>query len=45
LEKYAIGAAEPSESAALGLATHRLEYLITQRRALLNGAGALASTA
>jgi NMT1-like family len=45
LEKYAVGAAEPSESAALGLATHRLEYLITQRRALLSGIGARASTA
>ncbi len=40
LERYAIGDADPSESAALGLAKHRLEYLITQRRALLNGKGA-----
>jgi TRAP transporter TAXI family solute receptor len=32
LEKYSTGDAEPAESAALGLATHRLEYLITQRR-------------
>ena len=39
LEKYAVGEAEPSESAALSLATHRLEYLITQRRALFNAKG------
>jgi TRAP-type uncharacterized transport system substrate-binding protein len=37
LEKYARGNAEPAESAALGLATHRLEHLIAQRRAVLNG--------
>lgn len=37
LEKYANGKAEPAESAALGLATHRLEHLIAQRRAVLNG--------
>ena len=37
LEKYATGNAEASESAALGLATHRLEHLIAQRRAILNG--------
>jgi TRAP-type uncharacterized transport system substrate-binding protein len=37
LEKYANGEAEPAESAALGLATHRLEHLIAQRRAILNG--------
>jgi TRAP transporter TAXI family solute receptor len=37
LEKYANGEAEPAESAALGLATHRLEHLIAQRRAALNG--------
>ena len=37
LEKYADGKAEPAESAALGLATHRLEHLIAQRRAALNG--------
>ncbi len=36
LEKYANGR-EPAESAALGLATHRLEHLIAQRRAALNG--------
>ena len=32
LDRYASGAAEPAEAAALGLATHRLEYLIHQRR-------------
>ena len=37
LEKYANGKAEPAESAALGLATHRLEHLIAQRRVTLNG--------
>jgi TRAP-type uncharacterized transport system substrate-binding protein len=37
LEKYASGKAEPAESAALGLATHRLEHLIAQRRSALNG--------
>lgn len=37
LEKHANGEAEPAESAALGLATHRLEHLIAQRRAALNG--------
>jgi hypothetical protein len=37
LEKHADGEAEPTESAALGLATHRLEHLIAQRRAALNG--------
>jgi len=37
LEKYATGNAEASETAALGLATHRLEHLIAQRRAILNG--------
>src|SRR5262249_29565365 len=37
LEKYGNGKAEPAEAAALGLATHRLEHLIAQRRAALNG--------
>lgn len=37
LEKYAMGSAEVAETAALGLATHRLEHLIAQRRAALNG--------
>jgi hypothetical protein len=37
LEKYSKGDAEPAETAALGLATHRLEHLIAQRRATLNG--------
>jgi hypothetical protein len=37
LEKYATGNAEAAETAALGLATHRLEHLIAQRRAILNG--------
>ena len=32
LEKYSNGEAEAAESAALGLATHRLERLISQRR-------------
>ena len=36
LEKHASGDAEAAESAALGLATHRLERLIGQRRATLN---------
>jgi TRAP-type uncharacterized transport system substrate-binding protein len=35
LEKYASGDAEVTETAALGLATHRLEHLIAQRRAVL----------
>jgi hypothetical protein len=34
-EKHASGNAEATESAALGLATHRLERLIGQRRAAL----------
>jgi hypothetical protein len=33
LEKYAMGKSEAGESAALGLATQRLEHLIAQRRA------------
>jgi hypothetical protein len=37
LEKHANGKAEPAETAALGLATHRLEHLIAQRRAAING--------
>jgi NMT1-like family len=37
LEKYAAGNADATETAALGLATHRLEHLIAQRRAILNG--------
>jgi TRAP transporter TAXI family solute receptor len=37
LERYASGDADSGESAALGLATHRLEYLIGQRRAALSG--------
>jgi hypothetical protein len=36
LEKHARGEAEPAETAALGLATHRLEHLIAQRRATLD---------
>jgi TRAP-type uncharacterized transport system substrate-binding protein len=40
LEKYTTGNAEPAETAALGLATHRLEHLIAQRRAVLNGKSA-----
>jgi TRAP-type uncharacterized transport system substrate-binding protein len=42
LEKYAAGDADATESAALGLATHRLEHLIAQRRAMLDGQGASA---
>jgi TRAP-type uncharacterized transport system substrate-binding protein len=41
LEKHAKGEAEAAETAALGLATHRLEHLIAQRRATLDGAQAL----
>ncbi len=37
LEKYTVGDAEATETAALGLATHRLEHLIAQRRAILAG--------
>ena len=40
LEKYAMGKVEATETAALGLATHRLEHLIAQRRTLLNVAAA-----
>ena len=40
LEKYATGNAEAAETAALGLATHRLEHLIAQRRTILNGKSA-----
>ncbi len=35
LEKYAKGDADSGEVAALGLATHRLEYLVAQRRTAL----------
>src|SRR6516164_11814853 len=37
LQRYAIGDAEATETAAMGLATHRLEHLIAQRRMALNG--------
>ena len=37
LEKHATGEADAGEAAALGLATHRLEYLMSQRRAMFNG--------
>jgi hypothetical protein len=37
LEKHAKGEAEAAETAALGLATHRLEHLIAQRRVTLDG--------
>jgi len=37
LEKYASGNADATETAALGLATHRLEHLIAQRRETLSG--------
>ncbi len=36
LEKFTTGNAEATETAALGLATHRLEHLIAQRRAALD---------
>jgi hypothetical protein len=42
LEKYATGTAEPAETAALGLATHRLEHLIAQRQGSFNGKSAAA---
>jgi TRAP transporter TAXI family solute receptor len=37
LERYATGNADPGETAALGLATHRLEHLIAERRSTLKG--------
>lgn len=37
LDRYATGTAEAAEAAALGLATHRLEHLINQRRAGFDG--------
>lgn len=37
LERYASGTADPGETAALGLATRRLEYLLDQRRRELLG--------
>ena len=37
LEKNARGEAEAAETAALGLATHRLEHLIARRRSMLGG--------
>jgi hypothetical protein len=37
LDKVSNGDADPAGTAALGLATHRLEHLIGQRRALLAG--------
>ena len=37
LEKHTRGEAEAGETAALGLATHRLEHLIAQRRTTLDG--------
>jgi TRAP-type uncharacterized transport system substrate-binding protein len=37
LENYAAGDADAAETAALGLATHRLQHLIAQRRAKLSG--------
>jgi TRAP-type uncharacterized transport system substrate-binding protein len=40
LEKHSSGNAEAAESAALGLATHRLERLIGQRRTALGGQAA-----
>ena len=42
LEKHSSGDAEAAESAALGLATHRLERLIGQRRATLSGQAVVA---
>ena len=37
LKKYTDGSAEPTEAAALGLATQRLQHLIALRRATLSG--------
>jgi hypothetical protein len=37
LEKYAACNADATEAAAMGLAPHRLEHLIAQRRTVLNG--------
>jgi hypothetical protein len=37
LEKYAHGSVEPTEAAALGLATQRQQHLIELRRATLGG--------
>lgn len=37
LEKYAAGNADAAEAAALGLATHRLEHLVAQRRVAIGG--------
>jgi hypothetical protein len=42
LAKHSSGNAEAAESAALGLATHRLERLIGQRRTALNNQAATA---
>jgi TRAP-type uncharacterized transport system substrate-binding protein len=40
LEKYADGSSEPTEAAALGLATQRLQHLIALRRSTLGGGNA-----
>lgn len=46
LERYTTGAIEAGEMGALGLATHRLEYAMAQRRVALDGArGGAAATA
>ena len=37
LERYSTGAIDAGEMGALGLATHRLEYAMVQRRLALNG--------
>ena len=40
MEKYAPGEIDAGEAAAVSLATHRLEHLVSQRRtALRSGAG------
>lgn len=42
-ERISTGAVEAAESAALGLATHRLEHLISQRRTLLGSKQAISA--
>ena len=44
LERYSTGAIDAGEMGALGLATHRLEYAMAQRRLALNGTTASTSS-
>ncbi len=37
LQKQTAGGGDPAQTAAFGLATHRLEHLVVQRRAALAG--------